>query len=66
MKWYWDSMVLVYLLHALRQARTWPEKTQREAKWFDADDAIANVHYELGALIKAMHSRLRKAGKTVS
>jgi 8-oxo-dGTP pyrophosphatase MutT (NUDIX family) len=61
-----DSMVLVYPFHVLRRARTWPEKAEREAKWFKAEDAIAHVDYELGELIKAMNSRLRRAGKTVS
>jgi 8-oxo-dGTP pyrophosphatase MutT (NUDIX family) len=61
-----NTMVLVYPFRVLRQARTWPEKMQREARWFDAEEAIAHVHDELGALIKAMHSRLRKAGKTAS
>jgi len=57
---------MVYPFRVLRQARTWPEKREREAKWFEADEAIANVHAELGVLIKTMHSRLLKAGKTVS
>jgi 8-oxo-dGTP pyrophosphatase MutT (NUDIX family) len=61
-----DSVVLVYPFRVLRQARIWPEKTEREARWFDVDEAIAHVHDELGALIKAMQSRLRKAGKTSS
>ena len=41
-------------------------KREREAKWFEADEAIANVHAELGVLIKTMHSRLLKTGKTAS
>jgi 8-oxo-dGTP pyrophosphatase MutT (NUDIX family) len=61
-----NTMVLVYPFRVLRRARTWPEKMQREAKWFDAEEAIARVHDELGALIKAMNSRLRKAGKKAS
>jgi 8-oxo-dGTP pyrophosphatase MutT (NUDIX family) len=61
-----NIIVLVYPFRVLRQARTWPEKRQREAKWFNADDAIAHVHDELGDLIKTMQSRLRRAGKTVS
>jgi 8-oxo-dGTP pyrophosphatase MutT (NUDIX family) len=61
-----NATVLVYPFRVRRQARTWPEKKQREAKWFGAEDAIAHVHDELGALIKAMNSRLRRAGKTAS
>src|SRR5262245_18116016 len=61
-----NTNVLVYPFRVLRQARTWPEKREREAKWFDADEAIARVNDELGVLIKMMHSRLLKAGKTTS
>ena len=61
-----NTMVVVYPFHVIRQARTWPEKAQREARWFEADEAIAHVHSDLGDLIKAMHTRLRKSGKTVS
>jgi 8-oxo-dGTP pyrophosphatase MutT (NUDIX family) len=61
-----NSIVLVYPFRVLRQARTWPEKREREARWFDAEEAVAHVHDELGALIKTMQSRLRKAGKTGS
>jgi 8-oxo-dGTP pyrophosphatase MutT (NUDIX family) len=61
-----NTTVLVYPFRVLRQARSWPEKRQREARWFDAEEAIAHVHGELGALIKAMQSRLRRARKTAS
>ena len=61
-----DNMVVVYPLHVRRQARSWPEKSERRARWFDAEEAMANVHDELAALIKVMNSRLRKAGKTHS
>jgi 8-oxo-dGTP pyrophosphatase MutT (NUDIX family) len=59
-----NAIVLVYPLRVLKQARTWPEKREREAKWFNAEEAIAHVHDELGALIKAMSLRLRRARKT--
>ena len=61
-----NTMVLVYPFRVLRQARTWPEKREREARWFNAEEAIAHVHDELSALIRAMHSRLRKARKAPS
>jgi 8-oxo-dGTP pyrophosphatase MutT (NUDIX family) len=61
-----NTMVLVYPFRVRRQTRTWPEKREREAKWFDAEEAIARVQHELGVLIKTMQARLRKAGKTVS
>lgn len=61
-----NTIVLVYPFRVLRQARTWPEKREREAKWFKADEAIAHVHSELGDLIKAMQTRLRKSGETGS
>src|SRR5687767_3503144 len=35
-----STTVLVYPLHVRRQARTWPEKTERKARWFDAEEAI--------------------------
>lgn len=59
-----NSLVLVFPFHVRGRARSWPEKKQREARWFHAEEAIARVHDELGALIKAMNVRLRKAGKT--
>jgi 8-oxo-dGTP pyrophosphatase MutT (NUDIX family) len=61
-----NAIVLVYPLHVRRRARTWPEKKQREARWFGAEEAIAHVHGELGDLIKAMNARLRRARKTAS
>jgi 8-oxo-dGTP pyrophosphatase MutT (NUDIX family) len=61
-----DTMVLVYPLRVVRQARSWPEKKQRQVKWFAAEEAMEHVHDELGDLIKVMNSRLRRAGKTTS
>jgi 8-oxo-dGTP pyrophosphatase MutT (NUDIX family) len=61
-----NTMVLVYPFRVRRQARSWPEKMEREARWFDAKEAIAHVHDELGALIKTMNARLRRARKTTS
>jgi 8-oxo-dGTP pyrophosphatase MutT (NUDIX family) len=52
-----DSFVVVYALRVERQARSWPEKRERQVKWFRAERAIANVHGELGKLIRT-HARL--------
>ncbi len=32
--------VRVFLFRVERQLGDWPEKTQRQTRWFDADDAV--------------------------
>ncbi|PPQ30319.1 hypothetical protein CCR94_13245 [Rhodoblastus sphagnicola] len=42
----------VFPLRVIRQRRDWPEKGERETRWFGAEEAAANVSDpELGALI---------------
>ena len=53
--------VLVYLLEVKRQLETWPEKTQRESRWFSIEDAADLVEEPgLTAVIASLASENRR------
>ena len=48
--------VNVYPLQVLRQLETWPERDQRETRWFTLDEAAQHIEEpDLAALIRAFH-----------
>jgi 8-oxo-dGTP pyrophosphatase MutT (NUDIX family) len=50
--------VLVYLLEVKRQLETWPEKSQRDARWFSVEDAADLVEEPgLTAVIASLGER---------
>jgi 8-oxo-dGTP pyrophosphatase MutT (NUDIX family) len=52
--------VRVYLLEVKRQLETWPEKAQREARWFSVEDAADLVEEPgLTTVIASLRDRTR-------
>ena len=48
--------VNVYPLQVLRQLKTWPERGQREVRWFTLDEAAQHIEEpDLASLIRAFH-----------
>jgi 8-oxo-dGTP pyrophosphatase MutT (NUDIX family) len=48
--------VNVYPLQVLRQLKTWPERGQRETRWFTLDEAAQHIEEpDLASLIREFH-----------
>ena len=59
-----DVEILVHLLAVDREFPEWPERGQRERKWFPVEEAATLVHSdELGELIALVGKRLKDANK---
>jgi hypothetical protein len=51
---------LVYLLEVKRQLETWPEKSQRDVRWFSLEDAADLVEEPgLTAVIASLNAEKR-------
>jgi 8-oxo-dGTP pyrophosphatase MutT (NUDIX family) len=55
-----EGAVLVYPLRVTGQARSWPEKGQRDLKWADAREAARSVDKRLARLIRSFQAELTR------
>ena len=53
--------VLVHLLEVERELSNWPERRQRERRWFSLDEAVTAVESkDLRVIIASLNARLTK------